>query len=294
MNLKQIITLPRILGIILLATAALAYKTQGALRAALLAIAGLVLVLTPTESGKKHWDEFLNSLKLGKEFVLIMLYDILFWALLAVLTLILANVLRTPYEQLKLVQFGGESVSLGNLQAYNAIIENFFTATIIAIIVFWVLAILAYSLSRGLIWLTLLEKPAQQPYFMRLSLLNIVWCTVWVALAVFFMATMQQPIGAYVFLILLILYAHLTSVLHYSYTKMRAFGRAIKDAFGVGLGKLGRFAHAYCYLFVVYVILSQFQRIATGTSELLVTFIIFLVFMAWYRTYLRNILRHIA
>ena len=294
MNLKQLVSLPRIIGVALLVIAALVYGTQGALRAALLAIAGLVLVLTPTETGRKHWQEFLSSWKLNKEFVTIMLYDILFWALLAVLALVLANVLRAPYEQLKLVQFGGESINLGNLQAYNAIIENFFAATIIALIVFWLLVVVAYSLSRGLIWLTLLEKPMQRPFFVRFSLLNIAWCTVWVALAVFFMATMTQPVGAYVFLILLLLYAHLTSVLHYSYTKLRGFGLAIKDAFGVGLGQLGRFAHAYCYFFIIYVILSQFQRIATGTSELFVTFIIFLVFMAWYRTYLRNILRHTA
>ncbi len=292
MNLKQLISVPRILGIVLIILAVLVYQTQGFLRTALLAIVGLVLMLTPTHRATAHWWAFLNSWRLKKEFVFMMLFDILFWVVLAILTLIMANVLQSPTEQLKTINTA--SFNIGAITSYNAIIESFFITAIITFVVFWLLTVIAYSFSRGLIWLTLLEKPMHTPFFIRFSLLNLIWCTIWTFLIILFMITMVPPISAVMFVLMMLLYAHLTTILHYSYTKTRAFGKAVKDAFGIGLGMLARFVHPYCYLFIVYVILSQFTRFVQGNTLLVVTFIVFLVFMAWYRTYLRNILRHIA
>jgi hypothetical protein len=290
--MKNLISAPRIIGLALLIIAWLAYRTQGMLRTSLLAIAGAVLVLTPLQSGKKHWQRFAESLRLGKESVVVMLYDILFWAVLAVLTLILANVLRGHYDQLKAMDLGA-GFTIAKLPAYNAILQNAFTTAIVAIIIFWILVVVAYSLSRGLIWLTLLEKPVKAGFFKWFTLLNIIWCTAWLLLALFFMSTMQSMFGAYFFLVLLVLYAHLTTVLHDAYTRTQEFGRAFRGAFGIGLGRLGAFLHPYCYLFIAYVILSQLQRFAQGTTGLVITFVIFLVFMAFYRTYFRNILRQL-
>lgn len=291
--MKKLITIPRVIGVLLIVIAALAYGTQGMLRTALLAIAGLVFLLSPRDSSHKHWQHFLASFRLKKEFALIMLYDIVFWALLAVLTLVLANVMRGQVETLKGVQVS-QGLQLANLPLYNDLLHGFFTNAAIALIIFWACAIIAYSLSRGLIWLTLLEKQSQQPFFIRFGLLNIVWCTLWLAFLIFVATAVVQPTAAYALLVLFILYAHLTTVLHYQYTKLRAFGKSIKDAFGIGLGSLGSFAQPYCYIFIAYVILSQIERIVHGTAALVAAFIIFLIFMAWYRTYLRNIIRSVA
>lgn len=293
MSIKQYITVPRIIGIILIVIAVLAYQTQGRTQVTLLALAGLVLLCSPTRTAQKHWQAFLASLKPGKETMLIMLFDIIFWAALAILTLILANVLQSPYEQLKALQLGS-SATISMIASYNDILQGVFTTALITLIIFWMLVVAAYSFSRGLIWLTLLEKPVQRVFFTRFSLLNLIWCTAWIILTVFFLSTTLPQIAAHTAIIVMVLYAHLATVLHYSYTKTRALGKSFRDTFGIGLGNAAHFIHPYCYLFIVYVILSQIARVAQGTTALIVTFIVFLIFMALYRTYLRNILRHIA
>ena len=221
-----------------------------------------------------------------------MLFDILFWALLTVLALIMAAVMRNPYQQIKAMQLGG-GLTLANVEAYNVIIEHFFVSAIVAIIVFWILIVAAYTLSRGLIWLTLLNKKAPSKFFLHLFLLNLVWCTVWLALTLFFMSTLMQPLGAFAFIIMMLLYAHITTALHYSYVKSPGFAKSIRSAFGAGLGRISKFIQPYCYIFIVYVILHQLQKFAKNTLALVVAFIVFLAFMAWYRKYLRNVLRHI-
>ncbi len=292
MNLKQLISLPRILGIILMVLAVLAYKTQGPVQVGLLAIAGATLLLTPLQAGIKHWQAFLASWKLTKEFAFVMLFDILFWAVLAILALLLSNVLKGPIEQLKSIQLD-QGITLGSLQAGNAVFESVFTTAIIAVIIFWLLTIIAYSISRGLIWLTLQEKPLHKEFFVRFSILNAMWCTVWFLLTLFFLGTIVPNVAAHVFIVVLILYAHLTTLLHYSYVKKRSASKAVSDSFA-SIGKLGSFVHPYCYLFIVYLILNQAQRVTQGTTAFVTAFIVFLVFMAWYRTYFRNIMRHIA
>ncbi len=288
----KLVSVPRILGIVLIVLSVLAYKTQGPVQVGLLAIAGAVLLLTPLQAGIKHWQAFLASWKLTKEFAFMMLFDILFWAVLAILALVLSNVLKGPVEQLKSIQLD-QGLTFGSLQAGNAIFQSVFTTAIITVIIFWLLTIVAYSISRGLIWLTLHEKPLHKAFFVRFSILNLVWCTIWFLLTLFFLGTIVPRVAAFLFIVVLITYAHLTTLLHYSYVKTRSFGKAVSDAFA-SIGKLGSFVHPYCYLFIVYLILNQAQRVTQGTAALVTAFIIFLIFMAWYRTYYQNILRHIA
>jgi len=283
------LTIPRIIGIILLGLAVLVYPRDGLSTAIWFVIAGLILLLSKKENSNKYWNKFVDSLKLKKQFGIIMLFDALFWAALVVLTLILTKVLEAPYDQLKLVQFG-DSLSLSNVAVYNTIIESFFVTTIISLIVFWLLLITIYSFSRGKIWLTLLNKKASKGFFWRFTGLNLVWCTVWIAITLFFMSTLVQPYGAAVFIILLYLYPHLTTVLHYSYVKSPGFTKNIKKAFGIGIGNLSKFIHPYCYLFIVFVIIYQPQRFAQSNIVLGITLLGLLAFMAWYRTYLRDII----
>ena len=289
--MKRQLTVPRIIGIILLVIAGLAYKTQGKVQVTLIALAGLVLLLTPKTLGGTRWQEFLASLKLKKHLVFIMLFDIMFWALIAILSLILANVLRGPIEQLKGIQLGA-GVAVGAIAAYNEIIESVFTTAIVTLIVFWLFVVASYTLSRGLIWLTLLNTPMQKQFFLRFCVLNLIWLTIWIAIMLFGLSTQQPKFGAVIFIILLLVYTHLTTVLHHSYARHGVMSKAVGEAFGIGLGKLGLFLHPFVYMFIIYVIISQVLRLATDNAALVVTIIIYLIFMAWYRTYMRDILRH--
>jgi hypothetical protein len=292
MNLKQLATLPRIIGIILIVIAVLVFKTQ-AVQAIILGIVGLVLVFTPNKTATKHWNEFIASLRMKKEYALIMLFDAVFWAVLAILAAILVNMMRGQVQQLKTIPLG-TGITLANIDAYNAVFANVFATSITTLITFWLLVVIAYSLSRGMIWLTLLEKPVSKAFFIRFSLLNLLWCTSWLALELFVMLTITPVIAAALAIIFALLFIHLTTILHYSYTRMREFKKAIGTAFAIGLGNAQKFIHLYCYLFIAYLILQQAQRFAQGKAGLVVSAIIALAFMAWYRIFMRNTLRSIA
>jgi hypothetical protein len=288
--MKNLLTIPRIIGIVLLILAALAFRTQGMLRTALLAIAGLILALTPNAEARKHWQDFLASFKVGKDFALVMLFDALFWAAFAILVLVLAQALRAPFAQLGTIPT--TQLTLGTVGAAVETIDYFFTYTIVAIVIFWLALILAYSASRGLIWLALLGKPVQVKFLARFALLTLGWATAWLLVLIFFLTSTVETVMPYAFIALMVLYAHLTTILHCNYTKHRAMGQAVKDAFATGFGKILRFAHPYCYFFVLYVIVNQVQKLATGKATTPVIFLLFIAYMAWYRVSMRNILRH--
>lgn len=284
---------PRVIGIVLLVIAALVFRTQSLAHTGLLAFAGLVLVLSPKQSAVKHWQAFAGSFKLSKDFALIMLFDALFWAALSVLILLLSSVLQGPFASLRSIQLG-EGVSLGTIASYNTLLQAAFTTALVALVVFWIIVLAAYSLSRGLVWLTLVRGKFQMQFFLRFALLNLCWCTAWLGLVLVALLTMQPMAGAIAFIVLLLAYVHITTILHAAYAKSREAGASVREAFGTGVGALGRFIIPYAYVFLVYVIVAQVQRLIPGAAGLVVTFLVFLAFMAWYRTYFSTIVRRIA
>jgi len=289
----KFVTIPRIIGIALLIVAALALKTQTVLHAVLLAIPGLILLLTPAANGKKHWQDFLASLKFRKEFALVMLYDVLLFVLLSILLLVFKNAAQGIIGDLRGITLG-TGVTVGQVISYNEILGSVFTTAIISIIALWLLTVLVHSISRGLIWLTLLDRPASLAFFRTFFFADLVWGTAWLVLILFVMASMQPIPGAYATLVLSMLYVHLTTVFQHSCAKTGQFRKPFSEAFSIGLGRLGSFVHAYVYLFIGYVIVSQLQRVQQGTMlNTVIATIVFLAFFAWYRTYMRNILRKV-
>ena len=288
----KLITLPRIVGIILIAIAFLThYARQGTIQAVLLGIAALVLLCTPRKSAEKNWKQFLASLKLNKEFGILLLIDALFWTLLAILTAILTVVLRDVVNQIKIAA-PTTGIAMNVIGAYNDILDAAFTKGIVAFVVFWLALIAVYALSHGMLWLTLHGKKLETKFFLRFFALNLVWCTLWVAATVFLMSALMQPYGGLSFLVMLPLYAHLTTIMHSTYAQTHSARTSVGAAFAYGLGRLGSWANPYCYLLIDYVVLSQIMRaLPPGKLALGVTFVLFFLFMAWYRTLFKNVLR---
>jgi hypothetical protein len=289
--MRHLVTVPRVIGLALIILCALSYKTQGLARAGLLGIAGLILLFAQRQSAEKHWRQFAGSFKLTKDSALLMLFDALFWAALSVFILILAGVLQSPIEQLYGIKLG-EGVTVGAVMQYNAMLDGIFAIAAASLAVFWLAVVAAYSLSRGLLWLTLARERFKPRFFARFALLNLGWCTAWLALALAALLNLQPMAGAVSFIVLLVLYTHLTTVLHASYARSQRAGESVREAFGTGLGGLLGFVQPFAYVFIVYVVLAQVQRLIPGTLNLIVTFLLFLAFMMWYRTYLSAVLRH--
>ncbi len=294
MKLKEIITIPRIIGIALIILAIIVQtKLHQLSQAAILVIAGLILALSPNKPAIKKFKDALASFRLKKEFAVIMFIDAITFVACALLLGLLYKIILANAEALGTIQ-ANPSLTPENLLVYNELIGNFFLYSGIALAAFYIVAIVVYTLSRGLIWLALLAKKPELRFFARFWLVNMAWCTAWTALALFFMISMKPATGTPVIILIVLLYAHLTTALHYSYTKSREMKKSFLEAFSKGLGKFGAFIQPYCYMLVVYVIISQIMRLVTGKFALAVIFIFYFMFMAWYRVYMRNILRQTA
>ncbi len=293
MKTKNIITIPRIIGIALIIIAIIVQmKLQQPSQAVILAIAGLILALTPNKLAIKNFKEVIGSFKLKKEFAIILFIDAITVVVFALLLRLLYGIIVANAEALSVIQ-ANPALNPENLAAYNELIGNFLLYSGIALLAFYFVAIVLYTLSRGFIWLFLLNKKPELGFFARFGLVNLMWCTAWTALTLFFMITIKPAGGAYLIIVVVLLYTHLTTALHYSYAKKREMKKAFLEAFSKGLGKLGAFAQPYCYMLIVYAIISQITRLIQGKFALAVIFICYFAFMAWYRTYMRNILEQI-
>lgn len=288
----KLVTLPRIIGIVVLVITFLTYYAQqGTIQALLLGIAGLVFLCTPRKPAEKHWKQFLGSFTPNKEFGILLLLDALFWTLLAILTAILSIVLSGVVHQIKNVA-PTEGIALNLLGGYNDVLQAAFTKGIASLIVFWLALMGAYALSRGMIWLSLNKKPLDARFFGRFFLLNLCWCTLWTAATLFFMSTLIQPYGGLAFVVMLLLYTHLTTILHNRYAQTRNARASVAAAFSSGIGAPARWIQPACYALLCYVIVSQIMRaLPPGKLALGVTFVLFFLFMAWYRAYMKHLLR---
>jgi len=299
MKLKQLITVPRIIGIILIVLAIIAYRMNRPIQSSLAALAGLALLLAPNKSAKERFKEFITSFRLKTEYAWIMFIDATMYVACALLFTALYAFTTRAVEKLQVINIG-ELLDTTTLSAYNELLSSFFTSMIIALAVFYLLCITLYTISRGIIWPILLKKPIRWQFFLRFGLLNLLWCTVWAIVAGFFIAMMKLPIAAVALLITsILLYTHLTTVLHYSYTKNLAFGKAISEAFSTGLGRIASFIQPYCYILIIYTAISTiYTMISTLSAQkgmlLTAAFILFFAFMGWYRLYMRDTLRRLT
>jgi hypothetical protein len=293
MKPKEIITIPRITGLALIIIAIIVQmKMQQLPQAIILAIAGLILALSPNKPAIKNFKDAIASFRLKKQFAIIMFIDAITAVALALLSGLLYKIIVSNAETLGAIK-ANPALTPENLVVYNELIRNFFLYSGIALLAFYLVALAVYALSRGFIWLYLLTKKPGLRFFARFGLVNLIWCTAWTALTLFFMVTIKPSGGAYLVIVIVLIYTHLTTALHYSYAKAQEMKKSFLEAFRKGFGKIGAFAQPYCYMLIIYVIISQVMRLVQGKFALAVAFICYFAYMAWYRTYMRNILEQI-
>jgi len=271
----------RILGIILLVLSMVAHKYFGTYVLAVV-LAGIVLMIFDKRVAFKELKVFFNSFKLiNKGFVLIAFYDMI---CLSIFFLIVPLFSRWFTTSMSAVTGIGSLISLLFL-----LWIYFFAVTLILLV--------AYTIFKGLIWLTIFKKKPSAFYFKKLFLLNLCW---WLILVIPFFITIfgiKPQYMIYVLILFAIEYTHLTSVMHYIFTKDLLIGRAIKQAFVLSWGRAAKaFLVPYSFIVVVYLVLLQvFWVVPKDVNTMLFASLLFTVFfLAWYRLYLSLVLRRMT
>ena len=150
-----ILTTPRIIGIVCIIIAIICYyaklgKWLG------LGIAGLILLLTPKNYGKKVFTFLTKSFKLGKWFAFSMLYDALFWLVFVIAIILCASAVNAKTQAIATQLTQPEMVEA--LQANTALINSMINTLITWVVILFIITIVVYTIFKGLIWLTLFKQ----------------------------------------------------------------------------------------------------------------------------------------
>jgi hypothetical protein len=244
-------------------------------------LAGLVLIIFPKKKASREFSRFLKSFKLvNKRFVLIAFYDMLCLSVFFFVVPLFSAWFTKSIA-------GVASVS-SLLYVLFLLWIYFFAVTLILLV--------AYSVFKGLIWLAILKKKPCARFFKRFFLLNLCW---WLVLVIPFFITVfgvKQYYLFYAVVFFAVVYTHLTSVMHYVFTRDFLVGRALKQAFVTGLVRIKDFLVPYSFIVIVYLVLLQvFWFVPKDTKTMLFASLLFTVFfLAWYRLYLSLVLRRLT
>lgn len=272
--------LTRILGFILLVISAVFHKQIG-FSVILLVLAGLVMLIKDRVIAARELSLFLKSFRLiGKRYVLIAFYDMVCLGFFFFAVPLLAR---------WFTQRIGSVTSMAGIVSVIVVLAAYFAAVTLVLLV-------AYTIFKGLVWLTILNKNPAALYFKRFFLLNLCW---WLILLVPFAVLLfgvKPDYLLYSIAVFAVLYIHVTSVMHFVFTRNLRLGNALRQGFVLAFGRFRDFLLPYSFMVLVYFVLLQvFWFIPKNASIMLFASLLFTVFyLAWYRIYLSLVLRKIT
>lgn len=294
--IKKHITIPRIIGIVLVVIAALVYYTgqQGSFG---LAIAGILLIIAPTKHAQAMFDLFIQTFQNWKTIIITALYDAIYWLLVfgtvyflkwKVELKVAATQAMATLSKEELLKSAAATSQTAN--ALESFVYFIFTSAALAFIFCFII----YALSRSLIWTTIANQKINKKFILKFTGLNALWWLIWLPLfLIVIIGSKDSPTTTKQTVTLLLLVAtHFTPIVHTLYMKKHLIGHSIGNGIGWGIAKIHRFIIPYAYIFVTYVILYQVYRLAENTPWINPASMLFVVlFIAWVRTYVYEIVK---
>lgn len=239
----------------------------------------------------KTFKTFLSSFRLGAPFAYSAFFDALYWFLTFLVLVLAKQVMMLHIQRLGLANPQAALLSQQAAEQALIIMRSFFINSALVITGLIILQLLIYTACKGTIWLTLLNKKPTLNYYKGFLLLNIAWYTIWTPVLLIAALGLKPNYVTPVLGILLLLFLHLTTILHYNYTKT---GK-IRSAFSsLTLKNIHHFITPYILGVLVYLILLQLIRFTPqDTKTLLAISLLILIFwMSWLRTYLVKVIEY--
>ena len=259
------------------------------------------------------FSTYLHSFKKLKSFdaLMIILYDIGFFALLIgflYLYSYLLGLISSPFSSVNLTSLAQQSVD--QLSVYRSALLNVAIFMFLLSFAFFLVSVLLWSVSRGLIWTRLLGKKYDLKYLWKSYLLNLIWIVLWFAaffviVLVFYKSAAENMTISFILgiitLVVAIIMIYFTYLLYYAFTHELKIFSSIRDAFKKGVLKftklvlpvglvLGTFIVVW---FVAYLLnyLSYIPFAGNVLKEVL-AYILFFGFCAWVKIYGVEVLKH--
>jgi hypothetical protein len=253
-----------------------------------------------TEYLKETFENFKDSFRnLDKTILYVVVYNMVFYlASYAVYTKMLSKFMEKAQPVFDIATENVYGASEAVIESQVHIIRSFRFAFWSYGIGFIIAIFLLYALVSLLVWGAITKKKLKPSKFeLNFFLLNLIWI-VGAGIIIYLMASsFKLESLALGLLALMLIYAHLTTILYIAYFKKKKIRKSIKSAFNTGIAKIHHFIVPYVFALAVFIVLNIIIRPIGAAAQAymnIIFFIAFLFYFAWLRIYIYSFAKKLA
>ena len=240
---------------------------------------------------------------IDKKFVYVLLFDLLFYAGLAVSLVIFGKLLawamgsffELPGKMLALSKLTDFSQADAVLEGTGTLLNQFKVKIALGVIVFWLLFTINFVVFKGIAWSFITGRKIDKKYFMQLFRLNLLWFAV-LFILLFLLFTIAKPGAAsFPILFLLLIALYLTPLLYALFDPKKTIRELLKRLWHAAVERFYYFImpwSAACAILVALVMLFSMVMLKFSFS-IYVLLAVFVLWQAWLKYYLYAVLRGI-
>lgn len=287
--MKKYFTTPRIIAILLLIIAGIAYfaQTNGS---TILGIMGIILLIAPTKHSQQKLDQLIKTITNWKTIIITSLYDALFWLVAAGSASFYMWKLQTNIEK---TQTGMAFTKQGMINPTTAgpmadAIQSIMGFLIWGMIIVLLLSFIAYYISRTAIWTTITKQKVNKKFLLKYFGINACWWLLWlIPLSFFIIVSTKTPQARTLVIGVFFIAAYFTGILHPLFMRTHKIGYSFGNALGWGISKVHKLIVPYTYAFIIYIIIYQPFKLIQNTMYVKpASMLLVVIFLAWLRTYI--------
>lgn len=240
---------------------------------------------------KKFFKDFVNSFKPKISWLYIMLFDFLFYGISILLVKAVGSYLSKKSASIILPTGDLMSMPAEQLEPILLQLRNYFIATIVSVVLAFIIILVAWSLTRGLIYSLLLKKKYSKSYFKKSILLNLFLSVDIIILLTFFVSIglLLQDLArgyVYVFYAVFLVIGYYLSLNYIFFTRKNHVFESVGKALTFGTKNLPKLIIPCLIILIISTVLSNLVPLIIPVQILsFASLVIFVAFMAWARTY---------
>lgn len=243
---------------------------------------------------KKNINAFLESFKkLDVRLLYSILYDVIGYVLIGGCIKVYQTVLYKLLYKLPDIS-SLQSIDPSNPQIAQVLasLKIVFSQLAIYTLLLGAAVFLIWVFFKGIIWSAVLKKSVDFKFYRKFLLVNLLWGLIWFFVLILSFIFVKQNVLAYLAIIFFMLLIYLTCILYYNSVKEKKIKRIFNETFRIGLKRIYYFIIPAVVMFLVFFILMQsywfFIRLS-DVVQAVIFIIIGIVFVAWTRFYVSNI-----
>ncbi|MBW2995967.1 hypothetical protein KY332_01570 [Candidatus Woesearchaeota archaeon] len=237
---------------------------------------------------KKQLKQFIESFKLKFNFIQIIFYDLLFYAIVYPSTYLAGKIITKQGSKISpesLTQEAMAQITPDQLKLLMADVNTLMFTTIIVGILLAVILLLSWSFTRGMIYSTLLKKKFTKKYFKKLIGLNLFLAVILIPILLFISGLLKTKIIAlmYASTILLTALIYFIALIFIKLTKTNKVFESIGNALEFGAKNIPKLLIPGILILAAGYIIRLLSTLAP--QILIISVLLYAAYMAWARIY---------